>query len=169
MILYEASLQYKTIETPATPSTCTSGPQAAANALTDAFAQNPYQETVWILLLNRQQKLMARCKIFTGSQTQCLLNPAEIFHILILGRATSFILAHNHPSGDPTPSPEDIIATHKISKLAKIMGIPLNDHIIIGNPEEDPNKLGYFSFQEQGNLPKPHPKIPSTRRGIKKT
>jgi DNA repair protein RadC len=146
MTLYEASIQYKAIKTSTPTATYIDGPQDAANALMDAFTQNPCQETVWILLLNQKKKLMARRRTFTGS-------PAEILRTVILGHATNFILAHNHTSGDPTPSVKDMETTQEIQKLAKIMGTPLTDHIIIGDPHKDPNKLGYFSFNTQNLMP----------------
>ena len=70
---------------------------------------------------------------FKGSLNACVIHPREIFHFAIEKFANSIIIAHNHPSGDPTPSYEDIQSTQSIHQAGKIMNIELVDHIIIGS------------------------------------
>lgn len=67
-----------------------------------------------------------------GSLNASIIHPREIFKTTILSNAASIILYHNHPSGDPTPSSEDLSATGRIHDCGKLMGIDLLDHIIIG-------------------------------------
>lgn len=70
-----------------------------------------------------------------GSLSSSIVHPREVFGEAIAAHAASIILAHNHPSSDPTPSPEDLAVTRKMVEAGKIMGIPVLDHIIIGNPD----------------------------------
>jgi DNA repair protein RadC len=74
----------------------------------------------------------------------------EVFHPAIRHGATAIILAHNHPSGDPTPSAADFRVTKEILKSSTIVNIDLLDHIIIGETENCPNSLGFYSFSEAG-------------------
>jgi DNA repair protein RadC len=70
--------------------------------------------------------------ISTGTLTELLLHPREIFHLAIRHRAHSLILAHNHPSGDPTPSTRDLEITNLLVSTGKLVGIELSDHLIVG-------------------------------------
>lgn len=72
-------------------------------------------------------------EVSVGTLTQALVHPREVFYPAIAHRAASFILAHNHPSGDPTPSKEDLEITRNLFNLSRMMGIPINDHIIVCN------------------------------------
>lgn len=79
-----------------------------------------------------------------GTATNTLLNPREIYIRLLLSGATGFVLVHNHPSGNVTPSRDDMLCTERIKKVGDMIGIQLLDHIIVGN--------GFCSFQEKGIL-----------------
>ncbi len=81
--------------------------------------------------------------IFVGSLDTNIIHPREIFKIALTESAAAIILVHNHPSGDPTPSHEDIEITKQIIKAGEIIGIQVLDHIIIGD-----NK--YISLKEKG-------------------
>lgn len=81
-----------------------------------------------------------------GSVNATLAVPREIFKPAVLSSAAHIIVAHNHPSGDPTPSREDAKTTERIARAGDLMGIPLLDHIIIGSDGD------YYSFGEEGNL-----------------
>lgn len=83
-------------------------------------------------------------KVNVGTISNSLVNTAGIFTRLLLCGATHFIIAHNHPSGNVSPSPEDEKVTENIQKISEMMGIVFCDHIIIGS--------GYFSFLEQNML-----------------
>ncbi|MGJ0845007.1 MULTISPECIES: RadC family protein [Clostridium] len=80
-----------------------------------------------------------------GTLNSSLVHPREVFKVAILANSASIIVAHNHPSGDPTPSEEDINITIRLKEAGKIIGIDILDHVIIGE-----NK--HISFKEKGIL-----------------
>lgn len=82
-----------------------------------------------------------------GSLTLSLVHPREVMKPLILMNAAAFLCAHNHPSGDPTPSAEDRELTTRLSQAATLLGITLLDHLILGDEDR------YVSFADQGWLP----------------
>jgi DNA repair protein RadC len=85
-----------------------------------------------------------------GTATNCLVHPREVFREAIRHNASAIVAVHNHPSGDPAPSRADIQVTRQLRESAKIVGIELTDHIIIGYKPRDPQGLGYYSFNEAG-------------------
>ena len=90
-------------------------------------------EKVILILLDQQLKLISDMVISIGTINKSVLSPREIFAQALKMNAAQFILLHNHPSGEPTPSKADITLTKEISNLSKIMELPLVDHIIIGD------------------------------------
>ncbi|MEZ5314832.1 MAG: DNA repair protein RadC [Chlamydiales bacterium] len=82
-------------------------------------------------------------EISVGTLTQTLVHPREVFSPAIHYRAASLILAHNHPSGDPTPSPQDIILTRNLIQASRVIGIPIHDHIIVSSSS-------FFSLKQEG-------------------
>lgn len=109
-------------------------------------------ERVWVLCLNRKNKLIRAEPVTSGTANRCLVHPREVFRPAIRHGASAVILAHNHPSGDPSPSSGDLKATKIIKVAAKQIGIEFHDHVIIGEPEDDPKGKGYFSFYNAGHL-----------------
>lgn len=107
-------------------------------------------ETVRILLLNTRMHLIHDEVIFQGTINESTAHPREILRPAIVHRAYAFILAHNHPSGDPSPSAADRQLTRRIKEAASILMINFADHIIIGAPRN--GALPYFSFAEAGML-----------------
>lgn len=85
------------------------------------------------LFLDTKKKLICKKTLFIGTLNTTLVHPREIFNEAIKASADSVILAHNHPSGDPMPSNEDIQITKQIIQAGEIIGIPVLDHVIIGN------------------------------------
>lgn len=85
-----------------------------------------------ILLLNTKNHIIGLRDISIGSLTASIVHPREIFHEAIVHTAASIILIHNHPSGDPSPSREDIAVTQRVVKSGKLLDIPVLDHIILG-------------------------------------
>ena len=77
-------------------------------------------------------------------------NHRKVAKIALEKNASSVIVAHNHPSGDPTPSSSDLKVTNKIHKAAQTLDLEMLDHVIIGEPENCPNKIGYYSFSDAG-------------------
>lgn len=103
------------------------------------------QENLMAIFLDNKNKLIAYKTIFIGTINMSVSHPREIFKEAMKNSSVYIILVHNHPSGDPTPSVADLKVTNQVYKTSKIIGIPLLDHIIIGN-----NK--YYSFYDNGDL-----------------
>lgn len=100
-------------------------------------------EQVRLLILNGRNALTKDFVLSYGSFNSAMASPREIFYYALKHKAVSIILLHNHPSGEPTPSKEDLILTRRIKETGKMIGIPLLDHIIIGNNR-------YVSLRESG-------------------
>jgi DNA repair protein RadC len=109
-------------------------------------------EKCWALSLNRRNRLIECVEISSGTATQALLHPREFFRTAIRSGAVAVIAAHNHPSGDPSPSDADLRITRQLRDTAQAIAIDLTDHLILGRPEADPNGRGWFSFREAGVL-----------------
>jgi DNA repair protein RadC len=107
--------------------------------------QNESQEHLVCVYLNTQSEVIETKTISIGTVNQTIINPKDILKWALKHSATGIIVAHNHPSGNPTPSKEDIIVTRKIVEAAKIMDIIVVDHIIVG-------KNRYYSFLENKKL-----------------
>ncbi len=101
------------------------------------------QEIMMVLLKDVKSRLIHFEKIAIGTLSEVLVHPREVFYPAVRHKAYSFILAHNHPSGDPTPSRADLDLTRLLLQSAKIMGIALDDHLIIGSS-------GYISLKSLG-------------------
>lgn len=127
------------------------GPQAAADYMRPLVIGLEV-EKFWVLCLNRKNRLMRRTEVTSGTATMSLSHPREVFREAIRTSATAVICIHNHPSGDPTPSSADMAVTRQLRDSARIIGIDLHDHVIIGRPESDPRGTGYYSFNESGLL-----------------
>ena len=107
-------------------------------------------ERVWVLCLDRKNKLIRAESVTSGTATGSLLHPREVFRPAIRHGATAIILAHNHPSGDPTPSSADLRVTNKIFEASKTVDLEMHDHVILGEPEHCPRGMGYYSFSDTG-------------------
>ena len=95
------------------------------------------------MLLDTKNHVLGMPTVSVGSLSASIVHPREVFRVAIQQAAASIILLHNHPSGDPSPSQEDIAVTEQLIKVGKIMDLPVLDHIIIGD-----NK--FISLKEQG-------------------
>ena len=101
------------------------------------------QEQLRVLLLNTRNGVMAQRVIYQGNVNSSIVRPAEVFRAAIIESAPSIIISHNHPSGDPTPSPEDAKITRELVEGGKLLGIDLMDHIVIAGDR-------YVSLKEKG-------------------
>jgi DNA repair protein RadC len=90
------------------------------------------REEFRVLLLNTKSVLIKVVPVSRGSLNASIVEPREVFKDAIAGSAASIILAHNHPSGDPTPSSEDVSITRRLIKAGEVLGIQVMDHIILG-------------------------------------
>lgn len=106
------------------------------------------KEVLKIVLLDTKLRLIRDENISTGSLSECLAHPREIFRPAIIHRAYAVIVLHNHPSGDPAPSQADHAVTRRLREAAELLQINFMDHIIIGTP--DGGRHPYFSFREAG-------------------
>ncbi len=98
-----------------------------------------------VLLLNTKNHVISKEEISVGSLSASIVHPREIFNQPLRKSAASVIMFHNHPSGDPTPSQEDLEVTRRLVDAGNILGIAVRDHIIIGDG-------CFFSFREKGLL-----------------
>lgn len=117
-------------------------PAIAANILLPdmAFLE---QEHFRLLLLDTRNRLLSSPTIFVGSLNMAVIRFADIFRHAIKENAAAMIVAHNHPSGDPSPSPEDVNTTRELIRAGKLMGIDVIDHLVIGRQR-------YVSLRERG-------------------
>ena len=95
------------------------------------------------LALNTKTHLTAVLPVSSGSLNASIVHPRELFQRAILANCAAVIVAHNHPSGDPSPSPEDIALTRKVVEAGQLLDIPILDHVILGYGR-------YVSFKERG-------------------
>lgn len=91
------------------------------------------EEHMWVVHLNSSQKITGVTEASIGGLCQTAANPSEVFRTAILSGAAAIVVVHNHPSGDTTPSPEDFTATRKLVEAGRIIGIPVVDHLVIGD------------------------------------
>jgi DNA repair protein RadC len=102
-------------------------------------------EVLYILLRDSRKALLHKEAIGRGILDEVIMHPREVFYSAIKNRAHSLIVAHNHPSGDCSPSMSDIEMTHNLRTAGRVVGISVVDHLIIG-------REGYFSFWQKGLL-----------------
>lgn len=100
------------------------------------------QETFWSLVLDGKQRLRRVVAISAGTLTASLVHPREVFRSAIREAAAALVVAHNHPSGDPEPSAEDLAVTERLRQAGEVLGIPLQDHVILGDE-------GFVSLRER--------------------
>ena len=91
------------------------------------------QENLILVMMNNKMELLGYKLMFKGTVNASLISPREIFLEALHKEAVYIVLLHNHPSGDPTPSNEDIQATRRVRESGKLLGIQLADHIVIGD------------------------------------
>ncbi len=108
------------------------------------------QEELHILILNTRMMLVHDQKLSVGTLNESIAHPRDILRCVIQHNAHAFILAHNHPSGDPSPSEADRQLTRRIREIAQLMKIDFSDHVIIGAPRAGAKP--YFSFREAGMM-----------------
>lgn len=142
MMVHEASLQFRVVREG--PVEALDTPEKVAAYLAGAFG-DPTVEWFICIPLNRKNMPFGRVLISKGTASSCLVNPREVLRPCILSNASGFIAAHNHPSGDSAPSRADIQVTRELREAGKTMGIPLIDHVIVGDTYSEP-----YSFNEAG-------------------
>lgn len=104
------------------------------------------KETFVALFLNTKNRVIKKEIVSFGSLNANVVHPREVYKEAILNSAAHVVVAHNHPSGDPTPSREDLAITEKLYQAGEVIGISLLDHVIIGEEGY------YYSMKERGHL-----------------
>src|SRR5262249_6954089 len=136
MVRYRLKLAtWTVVREPGQPSPRILGsPEAAAALARDlATAHDDDRERVWVVLLNARNHYLMHAEISTGTQSATLVHPREVLGPALREGAASLILIHNHPSGDPTPSREDLRLTRQLADGARLLDLNLHDHVIIGS------------------------------------
>lgn len=101
------------------------------------------QEQMRVVVLNTKHRVLRIITVYQGSVHTTVIRVCELFAEAVRLKAAAVVIAHNHPSGDPTPSPEDVAVTQEIVKAGKVLDTDVLDHIVIGNP-------GFVSLKERG-------------------
>ena len=117
-------------------------PQSVVKAIQSSI-KDKAKEHFKLILLNTRNKIIGISTVSIGTLNSNLVHPREVFKDAISHSAASVVFAHNHPSGDPEPSEDDLTITKRLTEAGKILGIEVLDHIII-------TKNGFFSFKEKG-------------------
>ncbi len=101
------------------------------------------KEQFHVILLDGKNRPIKDVRVSEGTLTASLVHPREVFVPVIEESAAAIVLVHNHPSGDPTPSAEDIAITHRLREVGELMGVRILDHVVIGHGR-------YVSFADEG-------------------
>ena len=118
-------------------------PQTVAD-LVAKYVGTPDREMFIVLAVNVRNKITGIHTVSVGSLDTSIVHPREVFKFAILANASSIIVAHNHPSGDTTPSSDDIELTKRLKQASEILAIDLLDHIVLGHDGQ------YLSFRDRG-------------------
>jgi DNA repair protein RadC len=119
-------------------------PQQAARYLLPRYSSRPV-ETFGLLALDARHRLRREAVVSVGCLTASLVHPREVFQEAVVSRAAALVLFHNHPSGDPEPSAEDLALTRRLAAAGALMGIEVLDHLVLGAGR-------YVSLKERGVL-----------------
>jgi DNA repair protein RadC len=112
--------------------------------------QQLHKESLRVILLDTRYRFLWAEEVSLGSVNESIAHPRDVFRPAIIASAYAVIVAHNHPSGDPSPSQSDHSLTRRLAEAAELLQIKLLDHVIIGVPAE--GRQAYFSFKEAGVL-----------------
>jgi len=121
-----------------------SSPREIAHHLLPQFGASPVEQ-FGVLMLDTKHHVIRSKIISIGSLDQTIVHPREVFREAAVASAAAIILFHNHPSGDPAPSPDDLALTHRLVEAGEILGIEVLDHVILSDHR-------YFSMREAGSI-----------------
>jgi DNA repair protein RadC len=119
-------------------------PHEAAAYLMPRFGSRGLEQ-FGIVLLDSKHRVLRTTVLAVGTLNSSIVEPRDVFREAALGGATSIVVFHSHPSGDPTPSPEDVDLTRRLAAAGVLMGIDVVDHVVLGDAR-------YCSFRETGQL-----------------
>ncbi len=117
-------------------------PQDAYDILKN-FLDTLDHEELWIINMDTKNRVVRLVRLYVGNVNSSQVRVAEVYRQAVIDNSPSIIMAHNHPSGDPTPSPDDVALTRAIIQAGKLLDISLLDHIVVGNPK-------WVSLKERG-------------------
>jgi DNA repair protein RadC len=120
------------------------GPQEAATYLMPRFGGHRVEQ-FGIVLLDTKHRVMRTAVLAVGTLNSSIVEPRDVFREAAIGGAAAIVMFHNHPSGDPSPSPEDVDLTRRLVAAGMLIGIDVIDHVILGEHR-------YFSFKETARL-----------------
>ena len=147
-LLGELALRYD-VETqpdqPAEDLPAVSTPDAVRRLLGPEMA-GLVQEQLRVLLLDKRNRVVGQRVVYQGSVDAVVVRPAELFRSAVIAGVPAVIAVHNHPSGDPSPSPSDVATTRTLAEAGRLLGIELLDHVVLARD-------GAVSLREQGVLP----------------
>jgi DNA repair protein RadC len=123
------------------PPVAVRGPEDALSVVRPRFKKHQV-EVFLVVLLNARHEVLGVETISIGSLNASIVHPREVFRPAILQSAASILLAHNHPSGDPEPSEEDLSITKRLVEVGELLGVPVLDHVIVA-------KRGLVSFRSR--------------------
>ena len=126
-------------------------PQAVVKAIR-ASIDDKAKEHFKLLMLNTRNRIIGISRVSVGTANASLVHPREVFKTAISHGASSVVLAHNHPSGNPDPSDDDIALTRRLVEAGRLLGIEVLDHIVIGKENKEKGLKGFISFKEKGLL-----------------
>lgn len=146
MRVRELRIEYRPREDlPEVPHDCTfRSPCETASFLIPILEHEPVEVFV-VVLLSAKCRVLAFHEVARGTIDSVHASPRDIFKAALLGNAASLVVGHNHPSGDPSPSPDDCALTRVVSAGANILGFHFLDHVIVGDGR-------YYSFKEGGTI-----------------
>lgn len=130
-ILAALELGARLASEPASLSPALRTPEEAARHLLPRYSSRPV-ETFGLLALDVRRRLKREAVVSVGCLTSSLVHPREVFQDAVASRAAGLILFHNHPSGDPEPSGEDVALTRRLAQAGQLMGIEVLDHLVLG-------------------------------------
>jgi DNA repair protein RadC len=137
---------HRFIREAAPPAPIVNSPAVAAHYLMERI-YTPFasftNEELWLLLLNTRNRITHEALLYRGTINEIRIRPAEVFRAAIRYNAAGLILSHCHPSGDATPSPQDVAMTEALVQAGKLLDCPIFDHLIVGDNR-------YTSLREKG-------------------
>jgi DNA repair protein RadC len=119
-------------------------PHEAAAFLMPAFGSRPVEQ-FGVVLLDTKHRVLRTSVLAIGTLNSTVVQPRDVFREAALGGAAAVVVFHNHPSGDPSPSPDDVELTRRLAAAGTLMGVDVVDHIILGD-------VRYCSFKEMGKI-----------------